>query len=98
MQEMLHGGQIEPSDDSLRLVGNPQWFSTMDLASGYWQVAMSQDAKHKAAFVTNEGLFQFRVMPHAMVTVFGIFGQCDFIRRNNHGGSRSTGRGIEPPR
>ena len=50
-------------DDSLRLLGNQQWFSTMDLASGYWQVAMSPEAKRKAAFVTNEGLFQFRVMP-----------------------------------
>ena len=55
-------------DDSLRLLGNQQWFSTMDLASGYWQVAMSPDAQKKAAFVTNEGLFQFRVMP---------FGQCN---------------------
>ena len=45
-------------DDSLRLLGNQQWFSTMDLASGYWQVAMSPEAKRKAAFVTNEGLFQ----------------------------------------
>ena len=50
-------------DDSLRLLGNQQWFSTIDLASGYWQVAMSPKAKGKAAFVTNEGLFQFRVMP-----------------------------------
>ena len=43
-------------------MGNQQWFSTMDLASGYWQVAMSPEAKIKAAFGTNEGLFQFRVM------------------------------------
>ena len=28
-------------DDSLRLLGNQQWFSTMDLASGYWQVYVS---------------------------------------------------------
>ena len=55
-------------DDSLRLLGNQQWFSTMDLASGYWQVAMSPEAKRKAAFVTNEGLFQFRVM---------LFGLCN---------------------
>ena len=41
-------------DDSLRLLGNQQWFCTMDLASGYWQVAMSEDAKRKAAFVTHE--------------------------------------------
>ena len=53
-------------DDSLRLLGNEQWFSTMDLASGYWQVAMSPEAKRKAAFVTNEGLFQFRVMPFGL--------------------------------
>ena len=32
-------------DDSLRLLGNQQCFSTMDLASGYWQVAMSPEAK-----------------------------------------------------
>ena len=50
-------------DDSLWLLGNQQWFSTMNLASGYWQVAMSTEAKLKVAFVTNEGLFQFRVMP-----------------------------------
>ena len=50
-------------DDSLRLLENQQWFSTMDLASGYWQVAISMDAKWKAAFVTHEGLYQFWVMP-----------------------------------
>ena len=61
-------------DDSLRLLGNQQWLSTMDLASGYWQVAMSPEAKRKAAFVTNEGLFQFRVMP---------FGLCNARLRSN---------------
>ena len=50
-------------DDSVRLLGNQQWFSTMDLASGSWKVAMSPEAKRKAAFVVNEGLFQFLVMP-----------------------------------
>ena len=53
-------------DDSFRLLGNQQWFSTMDLASGYWQVAMSPEAKRKAAFVMNEGLFQFWVMPFGL--------------------------------
>ena len=47
-------------DDSLRLLGNQHWFSTRDLASGYWQVAMSADAKRKAAFVTHEGLYHSR--------------------------------------
>ena len=114
VQEMLDGGQIEPSDspwaspvvlvtkkdgtmrfcvdyhrlnalttkdayplpridDSLWLLGNQQWFSTMDLASGYWQVAMSPEAKRKAAFVTNEGLFQFRVMPFVLCNAPATF-------------------------
>ena len=60
-------------DDSLRLLGNQQWFSTMDLASGDWQVAMSPEAKRKAAFVTNEGLFQFRVMPFGLCNAPATF-------------------------
>ena len=60
-------------DDSLRLLGNQLWFSTMNLASGYWQVAMSPEAKWKAAFVTNEGLFQFWVMPFGLCNAPAMF-------------------------
>ena len=60
-------------DDSLRLLGNQQWFSIMDLASGYWQVAMSPEAKWQAAFVTNEGLFHFRVMPFGLCNAPATF-------------------------
>ena len=60
-------------DDSLWLLGNLQWFSTMDLASVYWQVAMSADTKQKAAFVTHKGLFQFWVMPFGLCNVPATF-------------------------
>ena len=56
-------------DDLPRLLGNQQWFSMIDLASAYWQVAMSPDAKQKAAFVIHEGLYQFRVMPFGLCNV-----------------------------
>ena len=45
----------------------------MDLESGYWQVAMSPAAKRKADFVTNEGLFQIRVMPFGLCNVPATF-------------------------
>ena len=60
-------------DDSLQLLGNQQCVSTMDRASGYWQVAMSPEARRKAAFVTNEGLFQFRVMPFGLCNAPATF-------------------------
>ena len=49
-------------DDSLNSLSGQSWFSTLDLASGYWQVRLSEDAKPKTAFATNSGLFQFAVM------------------------------------
>ena len=99
-------------DDSLRLLGNQQWFSTMYLASGYWQVAMSPEAKRNAAFVTNEGLFQFRVMPFglcnvreadgscfvrdALVPLFGVFRRRDLVWWNCYGGPWAPRRGTVP--
>ena len=56
-----------PRIDDTLLAGK-QWFSTLDLASGYWQVSLSQEARIKTALATHSGLFQFRVM---------LFGLCN---------------------
>ena len=37
--------------------------STLDLASGYWQIEMSEEACQKSAFVTHHGLHEFVHMP-----------------------------------
>ena len=34
------------------------WFHTLDLASGYWQIAIDPKHRHKTAFLTKYGLFQ----------------------------------------
>ena len=52
-------------DDTLDALSGAEWFSTLDLASEYWQVELDEDAKEKSAF-TVRGLYQWRVMPFGL--------------------------------
>ena len=60
-------------DDTLDILAGKQLFSTLDLASGYWQVSLSQDARVKTAFATHSGLFQFRALPFGLCNAPAIF-------------------------
>ena len=60
-------------DDTLDMLAGKQWFSTLDLASEYWQVSLSQEARVKTEFVTHSGLFQFRVMPFGLCNAPATF-------------------------
>lgn len=50
-------------DDSLDALSGSQYFSTLDMSSGYWQVKMEPADRQKNAFTTSDGLYQFKVMP-----------------------------------
>ena len=60
-------------DDTLDTLGAAKWFSTLDLASGYWQVEVEQSDREKTAFTTPQGLYQFRVMPFGLCNAPGTF-------------------------
>ena len=60
-------------DDTLDTLAGSQWFSTLDLVSGYWQVEVVEQDRDKTAFATQEGLFQFKVMPFGLCNAPATF-------------------------
>ena len=62
--------QIDETIDSL---GGNQWFCTIDLQSGYWQVGMKPEDMEKTAFSSHIGLFQYNVMPFGLCNAPATF-------------------------
>ena len=60
-------------DDAIDSLTGSQWFSSLDLRTGYWQVQLSDDAKSKTAFSTGAGLWQFKVMPFGLCNAPATF-------------------------
>ena len=61
------------TDDILDTLGQARYFSTLDLASGYWQIEMDPATKDKSAFTTHAGLFEFERMPFGLCNAPATF-------------------------
>ena len=61
------------TDDTLQALNGAKYLSTIDLASGYWQVALHPDDAEKTAFTTPRGLFEFKVMPFGLCNAAATF-------------------------
>ena len=55
-------------EDVWDLIGEtkPQYFSVLDLASGFWQIRMDPETKHKASFVTRSGQYTWNRLPFGL--------------------------------
>ena len=60
-------------DDCLDALAGSKLFSTLDLASGYWQIPVAEEDRDKTAFNTRNGLHRFRVMPFGLATAPATF-------------------------
>ncbi|MES9902836.1 MAG: reverse transcriptase domain-containing protein [Sedimenticola sp.] len=60
-------------DDCLDALTGASVFTTLDCASGYWQVEVDEADREKTAFSTGSNLYQFRVMPFGLTNAPATF-------------------------
>ena len=76
-------------DDLLDQLAKSKYFTTLDLASGFWQIRVHQDSQEKTAFVRPQGLFEFRVMAFGLTNAPSIFQR--FMQQVLRGLNRADG-------
>ena len=53
-------------EDLFGKLGKCQYYSTIDLSKGYWQIPVAEEDIHKTSFVTPDGCYEFLRMPFGM--------------------------------
>ena len=53
-------------DDCIDNIGQAKYVTKFDLLKGFWQIPLTDRANEISAFVTPDGLYQYKVMPFEM--------------------------------
>ena len=60
-------------DDILERLAGKKMFTTLDMASGYWQIEIDEKDKEKTAFICSAGLYEYNVMPFGLCNAPATF-------------------------
>ena len=60
-------------EDILDTLGRAQYFTTLDLSAGHWQISLDQSAKEKTAFTTHCGLFEINGILFGLCSAHSTF-------------------------
>lgn len=60
-------------NDLLSIMAGSRFFSTIDLAKGFWQIGLDEESKEKTSFTTVFGQFQYKRLPFGLATAPGAF-------------------------
>ncbi|CAF4125368.1 unnamed protein product [Rotaria sordida] len=53
-------------EQAIQMVGGHQYYTKLDLRSGYFQIPIREEDKHKTAFITVHGLYEFNVLAQGL--------------------------------
>ena len=60
-------------DDLLDQLGETRYFSSLYLASGYWQIRVHPESQSKTAIVKHQGLHEFQIIPFGLTNAPSVF-------------------------
>ena len=57
---------LPPYDDVFDRLARSKYFTSLDIASGYWQEPVAKADREKTAFVIDGGLYEFLRLPFGL--------------------------------